>query len=385
MTAPGYRISLLWPTLESYHLARLRSLHERLGSRVMGLEFVDRGGDDNTGAWRPDPGHSLPIQTVMPGRSMVDVDRGELGAAIIDKLTDLAPDIIFLNGYSTKELRMVIRWAKANKKHCFTFFESKTDDFRRYEIVEWVKRWILRDVDGAICGGEAHKRYATSLGLPASKVVLGYDVVDNSYYERTATEVLGSSAHDMIDPKAPRKYFLSVSRFVEKKNLAGLLTAYKAYRSMPGAEPWGLVLCGSGPLNQSLRDQVVADSIPDVFFPGVIMGRQLVAYYAHASALVLASTTEQWGLVVNEAMAAGVPVIVSKAAGSASELVIDEDTGLTIDPNNTRQIAETLSKMVRMSESERTAMALRGRRRVNDRCPLSAFADGVIRLCESVV
>ena len=129
------------------------------------------------------------------------------------------------------------------------------------------------------------------------------------------------SAHSL---GLPERYFLASARFVPKKNLLRLLEAYAGYRRRAGADAWHLVLLGDGELRGDIeRRSALPDLAGAVILPGFRQYDELPAYYGLARAFVHASTTEQWGLVVNEAMAAGLPVLVSDRCGCAPDLVED--------------------------------------------------------------
>jgi len=81
----------------------------------------------------------------------------------------------------------------------------------------------------------------------------------------------------------------------------------------------------------------------------------LPVYYALANAFVHASTTEQWGLVVNEAIASGLPVIVSDRCGCVPELV--QDNGFTFDPMDEHELAAQMLKMTTLADDERRRLA----------------------------
>ncbi|HWY30218.1 MAG TPA: glycosyltransferase, partial [Candidatus Acidoferrum sp.] len=151
----------------------------------------------------------------------------------------------------------------------------------------------------------------------------------------------------------PQNYFLASARFVEKKNLARLIHAYAAYRarsSITGngrspTETWELVLLGDGPLRPELCRQIAALGLKEhVFMRGFKQYAELPVFYGLARAFIHASTTEQWGLVVNEAMASGLPVLVSNRCGCAMDLVREASTGFTFDPLNTEQMADLMSR-----------------------------------------
>ena len=191
----------------------------------------------------------------------------------------------------------------------------------------------------------------------------------------------------------PEKYFLASARFVEKKNLPRLIEAYALYRkkaesrkqpvevasqrlhgpgkaesvgenvesgkekagntsprpSPQGGEgdaPWDLVLLGDGPLRETLNSQLATLNLHDhVLLPGFKQYPDLPIYYGLAGAFIHASTTEPWGLVVNEAMASGLPVLVSNRCGCAPDLVKDGVNGFTFDPFNIEQLAQLMLKI----------------------------------------
>lgn len=82
-----------------------------------------------------------------------------------------------------------------------------------------------------------------------------------------------------------------------------------------------------------------------VWLPGFRQIRELPRFYAGAGCFIHASTTEQWGLVVNEAMACGLPVIVSERCGCARDLVQEGLNGFHFDPRNVAQLAKLMAKV----------------------------------------
>jgi glycosyltransferase involved in cell wall biosynthesis len=146
---------------------------------------------------------------------------------------------------------------------------------------------------------------------------------------------------------------LTVARFIEKKNLFRVVEAYRQYRKRH-ADPWDLAICGSGPQARGLK--AAAADVPGIHFPGFIQIDEQPFYYGLASAFILASSHfEQWGLVVNEAMAAGLPVLVSRACGCAPDLVREGVNGFTFDPYDVDGLA---GLMIRMSSGELNLKAM---------------------------
>ena len=219
----------------------------------------------------------------------------------------------------------------------------------------------------ALVGGKRHVEYLVELGMPRDRIFTGYDVVDNDYFRRRAEEVRSHKSEFRKQYGLPENYFLASARFIEKKNLLGLISAYAEYRSSAfakvtadkevshGSSPWDLVLLGDGPLRETLNTQLSTLNLhPHVHLPGFKGYDELPVYYALAKAFVHASTTEQWGLVVNEAVASGLPVIVSDRCGCVPELV--NGNGFTFDPFAEHELAERLLRLALLPDDERKSL-----------------------------
>src|SRR5690606_27808259 len=122
------------------------------------------------------------------------------------------------------------------------------------------------------------------------------------------------------------------------KGLPTLLEAYRSYRTQI-ADPWELHCCGAGPLKYLLQDQ------PGITDHGFTQPADLPARLAAASAFVLPSHYEPWGVVVAEAMGSGLPVIASEACGAAVELVHPLHNGLFTPTGNPTALAAALRWM----------------------------------------
>jgi glycosyltransferase involved in cell wall biosynthesis len=196
------------------------------------------------------------------------------------------------------------------------------------------------------------------LGMAPERISLGYDAVDNFYFANQAEGVRNHKLEIRTKHNLPENYFLASARFIEKKNLLRLLESYARYRELAGesqnlmriATIRDLVLLGDGPLRPELCRLISSLRLQHcVRLPGFIQYGELPVYYGLADAFIHASTTEQWGLVVNEAMASSLPVLVSSRCGCASDLVQEGRNGFTFDPYNGEQMAEL---MLRISASD---------------------------------
>jgi glycosyltransferase involved in cell wall biosynthesis len=179
------------------------------------------------------------------------------------------------------------------------------------------------------------------MDFPRDRIWTGYYVVDNQTFATGAASARRNPEGIRRRLGLPERYFLFVGRFAPVKNLPRLLEAYARYRASAGYHAWGMVLVGSGPQESMLRE--LAQNLPEVVFAGFQQLDTLPTYFGLASSVVLPSISEPWGLVVNEAMAAGLPVLVSHRCGSVSELVRSGLNGYVCDPLNIDGMARLMS------------------------------------------
>jgi glycosyltransferase involved in cell wall biosynthesis len=160
-----------------------------------------------------------------------------------------------------------------------------------------------------------------------------------------------------------------------------LVSAYKQYREAGGS--WHLVIVGDGPQREEIRALSENTGYPsDIHFPGLKPTSHLPPYYAFASAFVLPSLREPWGLVVNEAMAASLPVIVSQRCGCAEDLVQEGTNGFTFDPAQPDALTQSMLKLSQLTLAERTEMGRKSYDTVSRFSP-AAWASEVARIATS--
>ena len=155
-------------------------------------------------------------------------------------------------------------------------------------------------------------------------------------------------------------------------------------RPSTAVNPWNLVLLGDGAQRSELEKLRSELGLADcVEMPGFKQYEELPSYYAHAGAFIHASTTEQWGLVVNEAMASSLPVLVSNRCGCAADLVREGENGWTFDPTNEEQIADLMLRIA-SDETRRKSMGLKSREIIAEWGP-DRFASGVKSAVEAAL
>jgi 1,2-diacylglycerol 3-alpha-glucosyltransferase len=383
-------VAIHWPRFGPYHLARLRAACAALKNlqvEVMGLEIASH---DQLYSWREESAGDLMKHVVFPGRTYEEISPIEILRGLEPKLSLIRPDVIAINGYSSSDSLGILLWCRLNHCPAILMTESKEDDTPRSGWREWLKRRTIARFSAALCGGRLHRSYLERLGMNPGRVYEGYDVIDNDYFWQGAETARQLPAAQRALPglEEPAPFFLASARFLKRKNLDGLLHAYACYRRLLDGTrdehlPWRLVILGDGVERPALEHLVHIEGIRGVSFPGFRQVDELPIYYGLAAVFVHPAIQEQWGLVVNEAMAAGLPVLVSNCCGCVPELVCDGANGFTFPPDDTGMLA---SLMVRMSSNkvDLPAMGAASRECIQEWGP-QRFAYGLQRAVQVVL
>jgi len=343
-------VAVVFHHIGPYHHARLNASAERLS--VTGVEWSARGHDP----WgEAESSARYSKLSLFPEATNHLPEKGELRRAFWNALEQASPDIVAVNGWNNFGSLIATDCCIRRGIPMVVMSESARQDEARTGWKEMVKRRIVGLYSAALVGGQRHVDYLVELGMPRDRIFTGYDVVDNRYFRQKAEEVRNQTSEVRQKYALPENYFLASARFVEKKNLPKLIEAYAKYRRASegtGNALWDLVLLGDGPLLETLNSQLSALNLQQhVHLPGFKQYEELPVYYGLAKAFVHASTIEQWGLVVNEAIASGLPVIVSNRCGCAPELV--NGSGFTFDPGNRHELVARLLQMASLSDKER--------------------------------
>jgi len=337
------RVSILVKVLAPYAVPRFRAIHS-LG--VFDMEVLALGRTEIIREWMvPEEVVDFPYVEAIRDQCVDDISPRRLRGALLTYLRDRDPDVVVVAGYGDRILRAGVLWALRRKKVTVLVSASTALDKPRFWPKEWVKSLLVRQYDAAFVAGERQAHYLRALQVPPERIWKGCDVVDNEWFSRRTDEERRRKVEVSRLSELPRRFFLYVGRFAPEKNLIRLLEAYGRYRVVCADQPWGLVFVGSGPQGQAIEEYVRKSRLPDVVFAGFRQIDELPAFYALASCLVLPSLSEPWGLVVNEAMASGLPVLVSERCGCVPELVHPGLNGYIFNPLDVGALARLMAMM----------------------------------------
>ena len=375
-TAPLASGPVCWVLIRAtpYHDARFSAFAAHAATPPVLLEVMDREAFPCLEV--PHTAATYIRRPLRSGLQPCDMTPSVLRSLLFHALDEIRPAVVCVSGWSLPGSIETLAWCAKRGVPAIVFSESTAHDKQRSWWKEAVKTQLLSLASAVLVGGRLHAEYALKLGVPEARIFPGYDAVDNLHFERGAEAARRNASALRTRMKLPERYFLACCRFVEKKNLARLLQAYSIYRAKSGGDAWALVLAGDGVERPALEALARSLGIEHTaHFIGARSYDEMPTVYGLAAAFVHASTTEQWGLVVNEAAAAGLPLLVSERCGCAPELVRPGVTGLPFDPYDIEAISAAMTSIA-SPETDRRAMGQAARLTAREWSP-QRFADGL--------
>jgi L-malate glycosyltransferase len=317
----------VWENLGPMHVDRCEAVAERFaGEReVIGVEI---GGASLTYSWAPTEAKGFRKITVFPG-STKDISRFSRFRALWKVCAPYIRVDYFFCDYQTPEVFLTATALRLLGRRVYVMNDAKFDDKPRSiwrELAKYVAYWPYR---GALVSGKRTREYLRFLRFTDPRIAIGYDTLS---IQRVRTLATAAPAPDGSHFEG--RHFTAIARFVQKKNISTLLNGYATYVHSV-ATPRALHLCGSGELDGALREQVSRLKLQDlVVFRGFIQSREIATTLTNTLSLILPSIEEQFGLVVIEAQAMGVPVIFTPACGARDQLLRSGVNGFLVEADN---------------------------------------------------
>lgn len=273
----------------------------------------------------------------------------------IKKIFDsFSPDMAIVNGYVGVEQTTLIRCCKKAKVP----YAIETDTplhIPGNKLKAVAKKLYLKGIlHNRLCygfpGGTLQEENLVYYGIPKERCFVMPMCVDCG---RLLAE--GERLPDKETLKAQlgfagKDVFLFVGRLEEVKNVPVLLRAFAAYQK---ENPNGaLLIVGDGTQTEALKEMTAQLGLENVVFAGYVVFPGLVAYYKMADVFVLPSGYEPWGLVVNEAQAFDLPVVVSSKVGCREDLVLPGKNGYIFEDDNEMQLLDAMEKALALGKPE---------------------------------
>lgn len=302
------------------------------------------------------------------GRHWLVVNAGVLG-----RLRRLRPDVVLVGGWNQPAFWQAALYARAARVPLVVWVESTARDERAgRRPAELAKRALVRTAAAFLVPGRAAAEYVESLGAAPERIAVAPNAVDLRVFgDRVAA---ARERRDVLRAELGLDgcTFLCVSRLSPEK---GVDVLARAFDGVPGE----LVLVGDGPD----RERVRAVAGERVRMLGRVERDELLHWYAAADAYVMPSRSETWGMAMNEAAAAGLPLVATEAPGAGHDLIEEGVNGFRVPVEDVEALRAAL---VRVAEDEEwRACAGRRTRELAAGYTPEAWADAVARIAEALV
>lgn len=322
------KVVYLWLTMGPYHIARMNAVSRILGSNnVHIIEIVPK--DDHH--WETQSfTKNFIYYSCLPDEILSHQSIKNAIPILKEILNKIEFDII-INGCGYFDIHLykfLKKYYKSSKLLLWSESTIQDNPNPWYKLL--LKKWLTKIYNGALVAGQLHMEMLLKIGFKAESIQIVGNVVDNSYY----------SNDNLLKEK---KNYLFVGRLLSIKNVETLIYAFEL--CVKNGSDWNLTIVGDGEERNRLVGLVKRLNLTDkIQFSGLVQADRLRELYQEHSVFILPSLSEPWGLVVNEAMASGLPVILSSKCGSV-EMIEHEKSGYIFDPHNKSQLAEFMLKL----------------------------------------
>jgi glycosyltransferase involved in cell wall biosynthesis len=320
------RIVVLYARLSGYVAACLRALKDHTRAKLLIVRYPpadDAPFDDRHFAWVDH----------LYDRTAHSTDH------LQDIVAEFGPDAVLMSGWFDRGYLSIARRLRRRGVPIIAGCDAQWTGSLRQQMIRLIAPWYLHSaIDALWVAGERQRQLARRLGYSGADCLEGCYSCDWPQFAAA------------FDPAADGpKSFLFVGRYIRRKGIDTLLAAYRRYRRWVD-QPWSLICAGTGEEADLLED---AEGVSD---RGFIQPDRLPDLMREGGTFILPSRIEPWGVVVQEAATAGLPLLCSTASGASVHLVREGYNGFTFEPGDAGHLARLMERVSRMDAAERAAM-----------------------------
>lgn len=299
---------------------------------------------------------------VLPGFSMKlqgkDLFTNFINLTIFGEINKINPDVVILSGWDLLTYQLTYLYCKMNRIKVIIWSGStKFEPSWRRNLSLPLVKVMVKNADALIAYGNRAKEYLLGLGASNNKIFISYNTTDISMYSKGCNKYKKELEKKKMGLSG-KKIILFYGQLIERKGVDILIKAFgTVIQYMTNVS---LLIVGSGPMKENLENLSKKLRISEIYFIDDPGDKKISKYYSIADIFVLPSREEVWGLVVNEAMACGLPVVVSEFAGSSRDLIKNGENGYIFKGGEVNDLANKLimplknkSKLSEMGDSSR--------------------------------
>ena len=368
-----YKIAIVAPTCFYYQAPIFRELagHPNIDLMVYFCSREALNGKDvrklfqSQGGWGTGQGllegyNYKFLSNISPTQSYLSWPTGLINPGILKELAFRRPDAVVVMGWNNPTWWMTILGCLTLKIPLFYMNDANVQaELYQKRWKALIKKMMLGGVffrltAGFLSSGRANDRFYRFYGVKKEKLIpFAYSLVHNIMLpqaQKLREQRLALRAKLCI----PEDSFviLFCGRLIREKGVLELVDAYKSIDEPKKT----LIFVGDGEFSEDLKAHVSNNQVEFVRYHGFQKRDEVAQFYALSDVLVLPSRRETWGMVVNEALCFGLPVIVSDQVGARDDLVFNDYNGYDFPVRNVKALASRIKAVMDLSESERQTM-----------------------------
>jgi glycosyltransferase involved in cell wall biosynthesis len=278
-----------------------------------------------------------------------------INPGIVKELRENRYDALLVNGHNHATYLLAMLAAKilgtAVMMRCETHLGLQRSALRGALRKPLMSFLYQRICDLCLPIGTLNRRFYIFHGVDPDLMFTVPYTVDNEFFTTAVEQAAGLRLRVDLGISQDKPIVLFASKLMRRKRPMDLLRAL--HRLQKQGIDFALLFVGSGELEEDLKSYVREHDLSDVHFVGFKNQSELPRYYAAADVFAFPSENEPWGLVLNEVMCAGLPIIAARGIGAVADLVRDSENGLTYEVGDVEQLSSCLGQLLRAPERRR--------------------------------
>jgi glycosyltransferase involved in cell wall biosynthesis len=278
---------------------------------------------------------------------------------LIWRLGRIHPDVIIAGELGANAAQATLyKWQHREARLVIWATLSEHTEQGRGILREQLRRWILPRADAVLVNGASGARYVQRFGVPKERIFL----------VPQTTEIQTFMCASLQRPVATARRLFFSGQLIERKGLVPFLQVLARWAQLHPGERVEFWLLGDGPQRTALARLPLPGNV-ELRFLGTADYDRLPHFYAQAGILAFPTLADEWGMVVNEALATGMPVLGSVHSQAVEELVKDGENGWTFRPDHPEEMYGALDRALTVSEEQLNRMRANARESIRRLTP----------------
>jgi glycosyltransferase involved in cell wall biosynthesis len=295
---------------------------------------------------------------------------------LFERLKNEKPESIIVSGFSSATVKVFL-YSFFKRVPYIIWNGSIAKKGRKDSFIRTLQRRFLAYFASAfVAYGTKAKSYLMSMGASEEKVFIATNTVDTRFFEKETEKQRAMLVDDGIH------HFIYLGYLVPRKNVGQLIEIAKILKMQ--RNDFCIDIIGDGESKKALESMVKEYQLSDqIKFHGFKQKEELPPYFAKAKALLFQTDFDIWGLVLNEAMAAGVPCLSSVNAGASEDLIVDGENGYIVDYQNKSDIIEKINFIIENPEKAKE-MGVQASSFIRNNANVMICAKGFLKAIQSI-